>query len=146
VPAEYIKTNKQLANRSWNEGRVLEPWKMVKVVMIEKKGLDRNNPRNYCPISLTNSIIKIIERLVQKRLNYELNLKNIISPFQSGFLSKNRQTLDNLFYFAEKVHNARRSNVKNKACAVVFDISKAPSLKTRALEESLLEAEISSST
>jgi hypothetical protein len=84
--------------------------------MIEKKGLDRNNPRNYRPISLTSSIIKIIEKLVQKKLNYELNLIN--SPFQSGF-QKSRRTLDNLFYFAEKVHSAHRSNVKNKACAVV---------------------------
>ncbi len=50
----------KMANRSWNEGRVLESWKIAKVVMIEKKGLDRNNPRNYRPISLTSSIIKII--------------------------------------------------------------------------------------
>ncbi len=92
--------------------------------MIEKKATDRNNPKNYRPISLTNCIIKIVEKLVQKRLNFWLNYHNIISQFQSGF-QKSRQTLDNLFYFAEKAHNAHNSNPKNKACAVVFDISKA---------------------
>jgi len=50
-----------MASRSCKEGRVIEVWKLAKVVMIEKKATDRKKNRNYRPISLTNSIIKIIE-------------------------------------------------------------------------------------
>ena len=90
--------------------------------MIPKKDDDLNNPNNYRPISLTNSIIKLIEKLVQQRLIKFLDEKKIISANQSGFRSK-RQTTDNLVYLTQKCHEAFDSH--KYVCAVIFDIMKA---------------------
>lgn len=90
--------------------------------MIEKKESDSHNPLNYRPISLTNCMVKLVERLIQQRLNLFLEEKNIISIFQSGFRKK-RQTTDNLLYFIQKVYEAFDSN--DKICSIVFDIQKA---------------------
>jgi len=37
-----------MANRSWKEGRVIEAWKLAKVLMIEKKATDQKNMRKNC--------------------------------------------------------------------------------------------------
>ena len=92
--------------------------------MIDKKDTDRSNPKNYRPISLTNSIVKIIEKLVKTRLDKFLVDNKIISMYQSGFRN-NRSTVDNLMYFAEKTYQAQFSSQRNKVCGVVFDIAKA---------------------
>jgi hypothetical protein len=105
-----------MANRSWKEGKIIEAWKLAKVVMIEKKATDRNNPRNYRPISLTNSIIKIIQKL-QKRLNFKLNINSYISPYQSGF---QKTVLHSLNLASRNNFNTRPTNDRAKnACRAV---------------------------
>jgi hypothetical protein len=90
--------------------------------MIEKKDTNNQDPNNYRPISLTNCIPKIIEKLVNKRLNDFLDKHNLIHSHQSGF-RKNRQTVDNLLFFLQKVLEAFENN--QKVCGIVFDIKKA---------------------
>ena len=90
--------------------------------MIEKKDVDLIDPNNYRPISLTNSIAKLTEKLIKNRLVSFLDKYNILNDRQSGFRAK-RQTLDNLFYFSQKTFEAMDDN--QKVCGVVFDIKKA---------------------
>ena len=92
--------------------------------MIEKKCTNKADPKNYRPINLTNSILKITEKMVKTRLDKHLEDNKIISKFQSGF-RPNRSTVDNIFYFTEKAKQAHNNNPRNKAYAVVFDIAKA---------------------
>lgn len=114
----------KMANESWNKNLILPSWKLAKMIMIPKGDSIRSNPHNYRPISLTNSIIKLFEKLAQPRLDKFILNHNLIDPLQSGF-QKNRSTMDNLIYLAEKIYRAQDSNSKNKVCGVVFDISKA---------------------
>ena len=53
----------KIVNSSWNNNEILDIWKLARVTMIQKNTTEKSNPSNYRPISLTNSIIKIIERL-----------------------------------------------------------------------------------
>ncbi len=64
----------RIANASWNYNCIIEDWKISQVTMIDKKSDDRANPKNYRPISLTNSVFKLIEKLIKESL---LNLKLI---------------------------------------------------------------------
>jgi potassium voltage-gated channel Eag-related subfamily H protein 8 len=63
--------------------------------MIPKKPNDRHNPDNYRPISITNTLSKISEKLIKNRLVYYLESNKLITDFQSGFRS-NKSTIDNL--------------------------------------------------
>ncbi len=124
LPEIGVKLLLKIANLSWNNLEVLDDWKVAKVTMIEKKADDRSNPKNYRPISLTNSIIKLIEKLIKVRLDSYLYNNKLISLFQSGFRTK-RSTSDNLYYFAEKSTRAYKANKKIRVCGTVFDIAKA---------------------
>lgn len=112
----------RIINYSFSNNSILDDWKIAKVKMIPKKPNDPHNINNYRPISLTSSIIKIIERMIKKRLVKYLDDKKLIIQNQSGF-RKNRSTIDNIFYFKQKCLEA--FNKKHKVCGVVFDIEKA---------------------
>jgi hypothetical protein len=53
--------------------------------MIEKKARDSHNINNYRPISLTNSIIKLKEKLIKGRLVNYLEKNNLLIANQAGF-------------------------------------------------------------
>lgn len=124
LPESGIKILTKITNLSWNNHKILDEWKVAQITMIEKKAENKHNPSNYRPISLTNSIIQLIEKLIKVRLSNFLDNNNILSKFQSGFRAK-RQTTDNMVYFIQKVKEAKLVNKRNKACGVVFDIAKA---------------------
>jgi len=95
--------------------------------MIPKKPNDSHNPDNYRPISVTNSMCKLTEKLIKNRLVHYLETNNLITKFQSGFRA-NKCTIDNVFYFKQKCLEAfslKRQNQVNKMCGIVFDIEKA---------------------
>ncbi len=60
-------------------------FKEAKVKMLYKKN-DKKNMSNYRPLSMTNHIGKIFERIVNNVLSQHLKLNNIISKSQCGFL------------------------------------------------------------
>lgn len=90
-----------LFNKSFNENTIPKEWKLAKMKMLAKKPNDAHNINNYRPISLTNSIIKLLERLVKNRLVYFLESNNLLSKFQSGFRER-RSPIDNIFLFMQK--------------------------------------------
>jgi hypothetical protein len=75
-------------NKSFKEQKLPDDWKTAKIRMIEKKPNDKHNIENYRPISLTNSIGKLAEKLVKNRLVEFLEKNNKITKFQSGFKKK----------------------------------------------------------
>ncbi|GBL86726.1 hypothetical protein AVEN_76036-1 [Araneus ventricosus] len=85
-----------LFNRIWNGKAFPTAWRKAIVVPIPKVGKDPQNPSNYRPIALTSCLCKLMERMVNKRLVYILEKKNMLSKFQSGF-RYGRSTEDNVF-------------------------------------------------
>ena len=57
------------------------------VVPIHKKG-DKHLTNNYCPISLTSIVVKIMERIIHRQLVHALEHHNLVSDYQFGFRSK----------------------------------------------------------
>ena len=77
---------------------------------------------NYRPISLCNSIYKIISKVIVNRLRPLLD--NIVSPFQSAFIPGRRGT-DNVIIVQELVHTIGRAKGRKGYMAIKIDLEKA---------------------
>ena len=97
-------------------------WKKALLIPILKKNKDAKLTDSYRPISLTNCLCKILERILNKRLQWYLETKDKLSLFQSGF-RKNRSTMDNLAYLESEITEAFATS--QFLIAVFFDIQKA---------------------
>ena len=62
-----------------------EDWKIAQITPIVKKG-HRCKPGNYRPVSLTDIICKILEKLVRRNIVDHLEQNELINPAQHGFV------------------------------------------------------------
>lgn len=122
MPPIMIEKLLELFNNLWNQCTYPQEWKEAIVVPILKQNKDPLNPSSYRPVSLTSCLGKVLEKMVNARLDWYLENKNIISPFQSGFRG-GRSTMDNLIILEDEIQDAfmRREH----AVAVFFDIKGA---------------------
>ena len=111
-----------LVNLSLSSGVFPEQWKAANVIPLFKTKVDRESKLNYRPISLLDSLSKIIERVVFTRLyNFLLDIK-FLNPLQSGYRPGD-STVNQLVYLVHKIHQAFE---QGKEVRMVFiDISKA---------------------
>ena len=79
----------------WETGKFPESWELATIILIPKPGKDHTEPTNYRPIALTSCLCKTLERMINARLVWYLEINNFISPVQSVFRSE-RSTNDNL--------------------------------------------------
>ena len=113
----------KLVDLSFKTAVLPSDWKRTKMIMIPKKyDGDLKDPDNYRPLSLTSSIAKLAERIIENILNRFISHKNIIVPYQTGY-RVGRSTHDNLFYLTQKISENLSQNLRS--CAIFFDISKA---------------------
>ena len=63
-------------------------WRKATVIPISKPGMDPLNPNNYHPIALTSCLCKIMERMVNSRLVWYLEVNEILIKFHAGFRGK----------------------------------------------------------
>jgi hypothetical protein len=110
-----------LFNRILIENKYPENWKKSMITMIPKKG-DLCNPKNYRPISITSSILRLFEKIIHKRMEIFVENNNLISKFQSGF-RQHRQTKDNLLFLCQKT--MENFNFNKKVCTIFYDIASA---------------------
>ena len=87
------KSSKELLLFLFNEifsGKQSFPstWRKATVIPIPKPGKDPLNPNNYRPIALTSCLCKIMERMVNNRLVWYLEVNGILTKFQAGFRKK----------------------------------------------------------
>ena len=94
-------------------------WKTSRVCPVYKKG-EKNNFKNYRPITILNSFSKCFEIILCDRLLY--HTKQFLSPHQHGF-TRCRSTVSNLAVFTSEVS----SNITNnkQVDTVFFDFSMA---------------------
>ena len=67
---------------------------------LKNEDKNQNNPENYRPISLLNSLMKIYEGMIRSRLTKFLEEKNVFSPYQAAY-RKNRSIFDHFFVLHE---------------------------------------------
>ena len=111
-----------LFNRMYASGFVPDSWKEATVIPLLKPGKDRQKQESYRAISLLSCLSKIFERLVNARLTWHLETKNLLPNFQSGF-RKGRSTMDNLVDLEQRIKI--NMNKKKKTYAVFLDMSRA---------------------
>ena len=121
---EFYHALHMLFNLSWQWGRVPQVWRDGDVSAVFKSD-DPSNPSNYRPITITSLIMRIFERLVQKKLSCMLYLNtpdSKIKKEQAGFRSRHCCN-DHLFQLCTAIGDAHR----DASCLAVqfIDIAKA---------------------
>lgn len=97
-------------------------WMNSLIIPLYKSGKQKLEPSSYRPISLTCCMCKLLEKIVNKRLIWLLEQRNLISHRQSGF-RPNRRTLDNLTLLQTEILDSLVN--KQETIAVFFDIQSA---------------------
>ena len=111
----------QIYNRIWTSHQFPD-WRKAFILAFRKPGKSGNEPGHYRPIALTSCLCKIFEKMVNARLQWFLESKGCLSPFQYGFRKK-RSTTDALVALEIYIREAFASN--KFVTAVFFDIEKA---------------------
>jgi hypothetical protein len=110
-------------NRCLNENVMPIGWKRSLINMIPKKAEGPNDrAKDYRPISITDCLCRLGERLINRRLMTFLEANNLLVDQQSGF-RRNRQCKDNLFTIAQTISETKIR--KKKGVMVTFDIAAA---------------------
>ena len=105
----------QIYNASWDSASAPQAWREATMVPIHKKGKDGTKADNYRPISLTSCVGKLMERLINTRLTWHLEKKEIITPKQAGF-RQHRSTSSSSS--SRTLKWTRRSPAQRLLCAV----------------------------
>lgn len=85
APAVFWEKATAIFNGCIRLGYMPAKWKVAIITLIPKEGKDWRSPKGYRPISLLNSMPKILERLVARRVLQELVARKIIPESQSAF-------------------------------------------------------------
>lgn len=91
----FVKPLHYLFNLSLSDGNFPSIWKKSYISPIHKSG-DKNNIKNYRPITKLSIIRKLFEAIINKKCT--ILLSNYISPFQHGFLPKHYISTNLLTY------------------------------------------------
>jgi len=113
---KYVECFLEMFNKSWQEERVPEKWKVGLMIPILKPGKDSTQTSSYRPITMLSTIGKLMERMVCNRIEWVIENGNLISETQYGF-RKGRSTYDSLTYLE---HTIRDTLISGKICVVVF--------------------------
>lgn len=85
LSVKYVKNYTILFNNALNNYFFPTGWRKAKVLPILKKGKDPRSPSSYRPISMTPSISKVFEIMLNKRVVNFCDDHNIIPENQFGF-------------------------------------------------------------
>ncbi|OXU23805.1 hypothetical protein TSAR_011986 [Trichomalopsis sarcophagae] len=122
LPTIIISAYTIIFNNCLNNRFYPEAWKKAKILPILQKGKPPNEVTSYRPISLTPSISKVYEVLINNTLNHYTNLNSIIPDNQFGFKHKHSTT-----HALHKLLNDINSHLHNKemVCACFVDLERA---------------------
>ena len=88
APPVFWEKATAIFNASLKYSYIPAKWKIAVVCMIPKEGKDWRTLKGYRPISLLNSLAKVLERLVARRIIGEMKEKGFLPACQSAFLNK----------------------------------------------------------
>ena len=112
----------KVINFTWLKGELPNAWKIATIKPLLKKDKPAEEISSYRPISLTSSIGKLAERMINARLYWWLEVNKIIDVHQSGFRTGKR-TEDLLFRMTQKVIDGFHE--KKSTVGVFVDLQQA---------------------
>jgi len=111
----------RVINVSWTAGKLAARWKLARVCPIRKTDDNSMDPTDFRPISVLNTIAKLMERMVYQRLQRYVEHKKILANTQFAFREK-RSSVDSLVVL--KQHLNKTITAKHSATLVSLDIRK----------------------
>lgn len=105
----------KLFNEVWVTGKIPLAWKKAVVLPLLKTGKPHTLPNSYWPLALTSCLEKSFESIINVRLIFILEQRNLLDTNQCSF--KMRSTLDHLVHLA---HTIREVFIDKQQCVVVF--------------------------
>nr|XP_044249378.1 uncharacterized protein LOC123002814 [Drosophila takahashii] len=116
-------------NACLREGTFPRRWKVQKPLLLNKPGKPPGEASSYRPICLLDTVGKVFEKLISKRLNLAIDAAGGLSPSQFGF-RKGKSTLDAIRTVtgiaAEAIRGKRWKGGTKKYCLLVaLDIKNA---------------------
>ena len=111
-----------LFNRIWSSGDFPPIWREAIVLPFLKPNKTGTLPQDYRPIALTSCLCKLMERMINARLMWYIESKNLLSPLQFGY-RKNRSTMDPLTHLDTYICTSFARH--ESTLAVFFDLEKA---------------------
>lgn len=112
----------RIFNDIWCSQSFPEQWREAIMIPILKPGKKPNSPNSYRPISLTNCMCKVMEKMVNKRLVWLLDRSNFFSSVQFGFRRK-RGTSDLHVFMENRIRRGFRR--RHHTVVVSLDLKKA---------------------
>jgi len=97
-------------------------WKKAIVMPVPKTGKDPTSTASYRPISLTSTMGKSMERIINTRLNWLLETNNVIANEQAGFRI-HRSTSEHIAKLSQFIKDALDN--KRILTAVFIDLKSA---------------------
>lgn len=110
-----------IMNKIYSTGRYPSQWRSSVILSFPKPGKDLTMEENYRPISLTSSVGKLMEKIVNCRLTAFLESNQLLPSKQYGF-RKMTSTTDALMRFTSDI-SAALNNKQHMLC-VSFDLKK----------------------
>lgn len=126
-PTSKIKILK-LFNLIFDSGVYPESWREAIIIPVLKPGKNPQQPASYRPISLTCCLSKLMEKMMNFRLMWFLEEKQLLSPYQMGF-RRHRSTVDATVFLESYVQSS--FSHRTHTTAILFDLEKAYDLTWR---------------
>ena len=109
-------------NQIYRRNEFPSAWRQSTLIPIAKPDKLKTSKNSYRPISLTSSVCKLLEKIINSRLVHTLEISQFFSPFQYGF-RKARSTIDPLTKLQTEIYRSFKN--KYHTIAIFFDIQKA---------------------
>ncbi|XP_076620013.1 uncharacterized protein LOC143341179 [Colletes latitarsis] len=122
LPQEALNYMLAIFNCIWSHNIFPTKWREAVVIPVLKPGKTPTDPNSYRPIALTNTMCKLMEKIINYRLRWYLESRHLIAKQQSGFRLFH-STYDHLINLETNVCDAFANN--QYVTAVCLDIEKA---------------------
>ena len=122
IPERVLVALTKLYNTCLHTGYFPRRWKEANGIMIAKPGKDHTVAANYRPISLLNTLGKLFERIVARRLTEHFQESNFFNGWQRAYLQK-KEASEIVYRLAEEIKASARA--RWSTTAISLDVEKA---------------------
>jgi hypothetical protein len=109
-------------NLSWRQGQIPQCWKEAIMMPILKKGKNRSTVLSYRSINKTSCSCKLMDRIINNRMQMYIESENIIGHEQAAF-RQYKSTEDQTTHISQVINNAFQA--KTVLLAVFIYLQKA---------------------
>jgi len=120
VKEKYLTAITSVMNKHLLDATFPDTWKISRLVLLEKPRKN-DEEKSYRPICIMDTLGKVLEKLINVRLQTELERNGTIHANQFGF-QKGKSSLDALQSVQEVVENIKTRSYKNQECCVIVTL------------------------